>query len=71
MGGAGGPADEDAGGIDEGFCAVECTGIAPDEGIAEACGMITEMTECELHQTGGFPARCRWVTPESGPCLVP
>jgi hypothetical protein len=33
--------------------------------------VITELAECEMHQTGGFPAGCRWVTPESEPCLAP
>jgi len=33
--------------------------------------MITEMDACEMHETGGFPAGCRWVTPESEPCLAP
>jgi hypothetical protein len=33
--------------------------------------VITEMAACEMHQTGGFPAGCRWVTPGSEPCLAP
>lgn len=71
-GGAGGdPNDSDAGIDDEGFCTVECTGIRPDEGVAEACGTFTELAACEMHETGAFPAGCRWVTPESEPCLVP
>lgn len=72
MGGMAGIMAGDDGGIDdEGFCTVECTGIAPDEGVAEACSLITEMAACEMHETGGFPASCRWVTPESEPCLAP
>ena len=71
VGGTGGVVDEDGGVDDEGFCTVECTGIGPDEGVSEACSLITAMTACEMHETGGFPAGCRWVTPESEPCLAP
>lgn len=77
-GGAGGsvPNDDDAGtddagSDDEGYCTVACTGIAPDEGVAEACGMILSRDECTMFDTGGFPPNCRWVTPDSEPCLAP
>lgn len=78
-GGSGGAGGESDGGIDEddasvgdeGFCTVECTGIGPDEGVAEACAAITEMDECVMHETFAFPSGCRWVTPSSEPCLAP
>jgi hypothetical protein len=72
-GGSGGsePNDDDAGSADEGYCTVACTGIAPDENVVEACGLITSSDECTMFETGGFPASCRWVTQDSEPCLAP
>lgn len=73
FGGMGGEmnGDEDGGVDDEGYCTTACTGIGPDDGVAEACSAITEMEACMSFETGGFPSSCRWVTPDSEPCLAP
>jgi hypothetical protein len=54
-----------------GVCVPECTGAAPDDGIYDECRSVYEEAACESHDTGGFPAGCRWLTPDSEPCLVP
>lgn len=56
---------------ESGSCAVECTGIAPDQEVVDACSAITDMAACTSYQSGGFPSNCRWITPSTGPCLVP
>lgn len=65
------PTDDDAGADDEGYCTVACTGVAPDEGVSEACGAIMSSDDCTTFETGSFPPGCRWVTPASEPCLAP
>jgi hypothetical protein len=54
------------------YCAVACTGAAPDQEVVDACQAIGEQAACQSYESAGFPTSCRWVTPSSEPCpLVP